>query len=135
MSIFEKEEQEKPPQLEFNITEKNGCLFIVHGGWPYPLAPPPIVSMGLSPTVIGIDKILLKGAEAKKLDRNFKLSASDEWFFHCDVKARYVEEMFQGWIYDLQGEGMVVSQKVWVCSYLKLFFKSPPETMYLSIKA
>jgi len=134
MSIFEKEE-ERPSELEFDITEKNGSLFIVHQGWPYAMSPPSIVSMSLSPAIVGIDKVLLKGAEQKGIKGNFKLSASDKWFFHCDVRALYVEDLFEGWIYDLQGESMKVDQRVWVCSYLKLFFQIPPKTMYLSITA
>jgi hypothetical protein len=134
MSIFENED-EKPSDLEFNIARKNGSLFIIHRGWPYALSPPPIVSMSLSPAIIGIDKILLEGASAKGIDGGFKLSAADEWFFNCDVKAKYIEDMYEGWIYDIKGEGIKADQRVWVCSYLKLFFNSPPETMYLAIKA
>lgn len=121
-------------EIKFPIATKSNNFFVIHNGWPYDLSPPPIVKISLPPNIIGIDEVLREGSKIKNINGDFVLTASDEWFFGCDVRAEYKNTELNGWVYVAKSEKLKISdQHVWVCPYLKFYFEEPPKILYMSI--
>jgi hypothetical protein len=118
--------------LEFNVIRRKGKLFLDYGGWTYDLSPPDFVRMVLPPNVSGVDAFLLHGSKTKGIVGDFKLKFDREPSLECDAEANYIDKFMDGWTYEITSGGLQ-SRKAWVCNYMTLFFKSPPEIMYITI--
>jgi len=119
--------------LKFKVLKRKGRLFLDHHGWTYDLSPPEFVRMILPPNVAGVDAFLVEGSKRKGISGDFTLEFSSDFNFECDASATYSTKFMDGWIYDISSGSE--SRKAWVCSYMKLIFKEPPDIIYLSIEA
>lgn len=117
--------------LEFKVLKRKGRLYLDYGGWTYDLSPPDFVRIALPPNVSGVDSFLIEGAKRKRLEGDFTLQFSHEDSLDCDASANYLEKFMDGWVYDIASG--LQKRKVWVCSYMKLIFKNPPDVMYITI--
>jgi hypothetical protein len=103
----------------------------------YDMAPAQITEVYLSPLVIGIDKIIVSGCKIKGIknpENGFNLLFSEQYFPNADVKFNFTEQKFNGWIYsveELNLKGLRPDQSAWICSYMSLYFSSPPKTIYI----
>jgi len=135
MSIFEKSNHIGIP--EFDIIRKNKNYYILKNGWTFDMSPPLIAKINLPPNVKGVDSFISEGQKIKNIkgDR-LKLLVNKEWFLECDVKVEYFKKEFDGWIYKIKSESMQINSiiDIWVCSYLKNFFKETPNQLYLKLE-
>lgn len=104
----------------------------------YDMAPAGLTEAVLSPTIVGVDRLIALSAEIKNLnpEKGFNLLFSEEYFPACDVKITFVENRFDGWLYNMTGENAKVAdnQQVWLCPYLNLYFEKPPQQLYLKVE-
>lgn len=117
--------------LKFKVLKRKGKLFLDYGGWTYDLSPPDFVRMVLPPNVTGVDSFLLEGAKRKGIDGDFMLQFSHEPSLECDASASYLDKFMDGWMYEITSGSQ--RRKAWVCGYMRLVFKDPPKTMYITI--
>lgn len=103
------------------------------------LAPAKIVEMTISPLVAGVDKAIFFACKNKNIDskNGLYLYFSEEEFIDCDFKLEFYQNFFDGWIYNVFSEKIKLDfgQKVWACSYLKLYYSEPPKVIYLKIES
>jgi len=103
------------------------------------LAPAPITKKTLSPTIWGADKIIKSVTSLKEIknpEEGFNLFFSDELFFNCDARLVFEEKFHDGWIYKIKPEFLDfnTNQKIFACPYLKLYFKEPPQNVFVRIE-
>lgn len=126
---------------EIRPFKKNGKWIFELQNQTFDLAPADIVNVVLSPLIIGVDRLIVLGCEAKKIknaENGFILIFSDQFLPASDVKLKYREAALNGWIYDVEGlnlEGVMPGQKAWICPQMGLFFSSVPLDLYLKIES
>jgi len=132
MSIFEKTESLN--NSSFSILRKADKFFATYQGWPYDLSPSDIVKMNLPPNVEGVDSFLRKASQAKNISGDIVLLTEKQWFF-CDARIEYKGNFMDGWTYNIFGEEMKIPTGlgVWICPYIKFFYKDMPKTLYLKV--
>jgi len=106
----------------------------------YPLAPSPIVSGTISPIIIGADSFIRMGCEAKNIknpEQGFNLLFSEEYFPTCDVKLEFKDYFFDGYVYLIESQNFTGStpHSVFLCSFINMFYKSPPKYLYLKAES
>ncbi len=129
-------------KIRANVLE----VFLRHDKWVfkyknsfYDLAPAQIMEVVLSPLIIGVDKLVMAGCQAKKIDKpenGFNLVFSETYFPNADVKLNYREVKSQGWIYDIESLNLKVmeGQAAWICPYMQMFYKEPPKTFFIKLE-
>jgi hypothetical protein len=121
--------------LQLSIINDKDRLFIMHNGNAYDLSPSQYVELNLSPTTQGVDKFLKYCAKLKKINKDFKMEVQDDWFFFCDACLKFSSCHLNGWLYEISSEKVKINYSyVWICSYMKFFFDSPPPTLYVKVE-
>jgi len=140
-----KNEDSPEPEKESSIKsirifrdQKNTWAFHCTKGT-FGLAPAPITRKTLSPIIWGADKIIKSVTSLKKIDRpedGFNLLFSNELFLNCDARLVFEEKFHDGWIYKIEPEYLDFNtkQKIFACSYLKLYFSEPPENVFVKLE-
>jgi hypothetical protein len=121
------------------IYKQKNRWFFKKDGVAYDMAPAEIVDFMLSPLIIGANRLIEAGFKAKgmKESSDFYLLFSGIYFPNADVKLKYSEPKFNGWIYDIEGLNIHVDKtvtSVWVCPYLGAHYSELPRTLYLRIE-
>lgn len=125
---------------ELRPFELNGKWVFEFHGKTLELAPAEIMKVVLSPIIIGVDKLIVLGCEAKKIKdpkSGFVLVFSEEYFPNADVKLNFKEYIFNGWVYEIEElnlKGVMPGQKAWICPYMSFFFNSTPQNLFLKIE-
>lgn len=125
---------------ELRPFEQNGKWVFEFQGKTFDLAPAEIMKVVLSPLIVGVDRLIVLGCEAKKIkdpQNGFVLVFSEEYFPNADVKLNFKEYVFNGWIYEIEElnlHGIMPGQKAWICPYMSFFFTSTPQTLFLKIE-
>lgn len=97
------------------------------------------VKLSLSPSIWGIDKLMVEACKNKNIvdyEKGFKLMFSLDFFLNCDVRVEYFDTLFGGWIYKIFPEyftNVLEDQKVWVCPYINFYFPTPPKILYIKV--
>jgi hypothetical protein len=103
----------------------------------YNLSPSTIAELSYSPLIAGADRAIAFGCKQKNInfDNGIYLYFSTEMFFDCDISLELSDNLFGGWIYNAYSENIKVDngQKIWACDYLRLYYKDPPNKIYLKI--
>jgi len=105
----------------------------------YGMTPALIAQMSLSPLVASTDLIIKTISELKQIknpSKGFYVYFSKDIFYDCDFSLELRDSLLDGWIYEASSENFKIDkeQKVWACSYLKLYFNEPPKNIYILIK-
>lgn len=151
MSIFKKDSEQTniDQKTEFEKIgvhvvkpfKKGNEWFFSHNDNEYPMAPAQIISSNLSPIILGADNFIKIGCDAKKInnpENGFNLLFSSEYFPTCDVKLTYKENFFNGYIYlvePINYMDVIPGQSVFMCSFVNLYYSSPPKEIYLKAEA
>jgi len=117
----------------------NGRWAFERNGRKYDIAPAAIMDMTLNPLVIGADKFITLACKLKDInpETEFLLLFSENYFPNADVTLLLKEPKANGWIYsinELNLNGFVAGQSVWVCPYIIMYYLEPPKTIYLKIE-
>lgn len=136
--IFEKEEENENIKKVFIYKSSNNIWSFKKDNKSYGLTPAMITRMTLSPLVSSTDRVIQDVCKLKNIqdpENGFYLYFSEDNFLDCDVKLEYKEVFFDGWVYDAHSENLQIqdNQKIWACTYLKLYFATPPKIVYLKI--
>ena len=153
MSLFEQEK----PQNDFEFeTTVGGLSFIKpykhNGAWVWDddagnrrnFAPAGSVSMGLSPIVIGADRLISEAARQKEIsepEKGFLLFFSEEPFPEADVEFQWVEQRYTGDIYNVIQFGepcafqLLSGQQAWLCPDLRTHYEVPPQRLFIQIES
>lgn len=112
------------------VFERDGKIF--------DMAPAGMTEATLSPVMVGADRVISAGCQAKGIDpeSGFNLLFSEEYFPMADVLFTLAEGKFDGWVYNVDGLNMKVNegQQAWVCPYLSFFYEKPPKFLYLKLE-
>jgi len=143
MSFFQKQEQkndyEKMGIKSFKVMKSKGKWVFERNGDIYDFAPAQLTSASLNPIVIGTDAIINIACKTKGIvdyEGGFVLLVNDNYFPMCDVRIEYIEPFYDGWVYDVLSEnlqGLMPSQKTWICPYIKFYYSEPPLKLYLKM--
>ena len=105
----------------------------------YNLAPSEITRASLPPIAAGADQLIKNGCSLKNIsyEKGVYIVFSEEEFLNYDVKLEYNDQLFDGWLYNVQSDKIKVDrgQKIWACNYLNLYYKDPPRTLYLKLES
>lgn len=140
-TIFgEKKEQEEKDVNKILIKKnKKGDWYFNKKGNIYNMSPPEIAKNSFSPIVAGADRLIKAGCSLKNIDykNGIYLYFSEQEFINCDIRIEFDEKLFNGWLYNVYSEKIKVDngQKVWACSYLKLYYDNPPRKIYLKLES
>jgi hypothetical protein len=121
--------------------KKNGRWVFERDGRTYDMAPAEITDAVLDPLVVGADRLIALGSQAKGIknpENGFVLMFSETFFPNADVLFTLAKPLFDGWVYDvseLNLKGLLPGQAAWVCPYITMYFPEPPKTLYLKIEA
>lgn len=120
---------------KLSVVNNRDRLFLMHNGNAYDLSPSAFVESNLSPTTQGVDKFLKYCAKMKNIDGNFNIEIQKDWFFFCDAYLKFSSCYLDGWLYEVKSDKVKINYYyIWICSYMKLFFESPPSEMYVKIE-
>jgi hypothetical protein len=140
-SIFNKETEVVPDNMyKIKIYDyKNSWCFSGKDNKGYVMSPSLIAQLSFSPLVASTDLIVQTIAQLKKIKdpkKGFYVYFSKDYFIEYDFDLKLVDSLLDGWIYDASSENLKIDtqQKVWACSYLKLYFKEPPKNIYVMVK-
>lgn len=118
------------------VIKNKNKFFINYQGRSYDLSPSIATQMNMSPNIMGVDKIIAEAIKIKKINtNNFNLNVSLDYFLKCDISMAFDKKLYNGWVYITKPESLSFynEQKVWVCPYLKIFYKEPPRELFLKI--
>lgn len=120
--------------------EKNGKWVFEFEGKTFDLAPADIINVVLSPLIIGVDRLIVLGCKAKKIENfqsGFTLLFSEEFLPNADVKLVYKEACLNGWVYEIEElnlRGIMPGQKAWICAQMGIFFREIPKQLFLKLE-
>lgn len=141
MSIFEpdKSDLEKINVKSIRPYKHNGRWVFDHEDKTWDMAPAGLTEATLSPIIVGVDRLIALSAQAQGItepENGFNLLFSETYFPRCDVKITFVEDKFDGWLYQMTSVNTAVAneQFVWICPYLKLYFEKIPKELYLRME-
>ena len=104
----------------------------------YPLAPAWATQMSLTPLVATTDRIIQNISNYKNIknvEEGFFIEFDDNYILNCDIRLEFENNFLDGWLYRVYSEHLKVDehQKIWACSYLKLFYEKPPNFIFIKI--
>lgn len=104
----------------------------------YALAPAWATQMSLTPLVATTDRIIQNISKYKKIknpEEGFFIEFDENYILNCDIRLEFESNFLDGWLYRVYSEHLKVDehQKIWACSYLKLFYEKPPNTIFIKI--
>jgi hypothetical protein len=121
--------------------QRDGRWVFEHKDQHYDMAPANLTEYLLTPLVIGADRLINVGCQQKNI-RNpksgFHLVFSENYFPNADVLFEFDEIKFDGWIYkveELNLKGLMPGQAAWVCPYMGLYYKEPPQKLYIKMES
>jgi hypothetical protein len=111
-----------------------------HNNREYPLAPSPIVSGTISPIIVGADSFIRIGCKSKNIknpEQGFNLLFSQEYFPTCDVRLKFKDYFFDGYVYLIESQNFTGStpHSVFICSFVNILYKAPPTYLYLKAES
>lgn len=145
MSIFGPKEEQKSDFDKIGVHtirpfKKDGRWVFRKDGRVWDMAPAQLTDVALSPVVIGADRMILAGCGLKNIpnpENGFLVLFSEQWFPGCDVKLTFKENKYDGWLYDVTSEnlqGLMPGQGAWLCPYMTMYYKEPPQTIFLKME-
>lgn len=139
-NIFGDKEIKVDDALVIRPIYHKGYWVFEHNKKYYNIAPSHATALLLSPMILGIDKIMLAACHFKniEIEKGFCLKVSEKYFENCDVKLDYNDTLFDGWVYDVKPEcfkNVREFQKIWMCPYLKFYYNSPPQILYVKVES
>lgn len=139
-SIFKQEEIIPDNLYKIKIYNyNNSWCFSTKDNKSYVMTPSLIAQLSFSPLVASTDLIVQTISELKKIKdpkEGFYVYFSKDHFIEYDFHLKLVDSLLDGWVYDAFSENLKIDtqQKVWACSYLKLYFNEPPKNIYILVK-
>ena len=123
---------------------KNAWVWDDASGNRHNFAPAGSVGKGLSPIVVGADRLVTEAASQKSIkspEDGFLLYFSEEVFPDADVCLEWIEEKYGGDIYNVipfpDEENcafkLLSGQQSWICQDLRLHYKIPPEKLWIKV--
>lgn len=145
MSIFGPKDDQKTDFEKIGVNtirpfKKDGRWVFRKDGRVWDMAPAQLTDAALSPIVIGADRMILTGCALKNIpnpENGFLVLFSEQWFPGCDVKLTFKENKYDGWLYDVTSEnlqGLMPGQGAWLCPYMTMYYKDPPQTIFLKME-
>jgi len=135
---FEKTEFQKIGVNTLKVFQSNGRWLFKHSEKIYDMAPAGITDFVLSPLIVGADRLIALVCKKKNIKDEFLLLFSEEYFPNADVKLNFSEVKYEGWIYsieELNMKGFIPGQSIWICPYMKFFYESQPNVLYLKVES
>lgn len=117
----------------FKVCIRKKGIFLDYQGWMYDLSPPDYVKISLPPDVLGVDSLLLNSMKQKGIEGDFFVKICDNADSEYEAEATYLNSFMEGWIYDVRY--VKINKKVWICSYLKFMYETPPKTIRVSLES
>lgn len=139
MKIFDKEEK-KEEFIKKIFINKNakGIWYFENESGRHNLAPAALAQLSMSPLIAGADRAILFGCKQKNInpENGIYLYFSENEFIDPDIRLEFNQKLFEGWVYNVFPEKIKTdpNQKIWACNYLQMYYKNPPQKIYLKLE-